>query len=106
VQRVAALVACGADHLGGFQLDEGLQYELHRLPHEVHVAAGAQRAEQLGQSRLVEAIVVFLFVNLGRNTSKITRWPLLRVDAPRNRASEFAVEPSNSSNRRRRRSGR
>src|SRR5918997_7054537 len=50
----AALVATGADHLISFQLDEGLQHELHRLPQEVQVAAGAQGVEQFGQSRLVE----------------------------------------------------
>ena len=40
--------------LVGFQLDQRLQHQLHRLAHEVDVAAGAQRVEQLGQGRLVE----------------------------------------------------
>ena len=50
----AALEAAGTDHLISFQLDEGLQHELHRLPQEVQVTARAQGVEQLGQSRLVE----------------------------------------------------
>ena len=54
VRAVAAFVAAGADVLGRFQLDERLQHELHRLAHEVQVAAGAQRVEQLGQGRLIE----------------------------------------------------
>ena len=51
---VGALVAGGADHLGGLQVDEGLEHELHRLAHEVQVAARAEGVEKFGQGRLVE----------------------------------------------------
>ncbi len=51
---VAALVAGGTDLLGGLQVDEGLQHELHGLSHEVEVSAGAQRVEEVGQCRLVK----------------------------------------------------
>jgi hypothetical protein len=40
--------------LGRFELDQLLQHELHRVAHEVDVAARAQRVEQLGQGRLVK----------------------------------------------------
>ena len=52
--RLGALVTAGADHLRRFQVDERLQHELHRFAEHIHVAAGAQRVEQIGQGRLVE----------------------------------------------------
>ena len=51
---LVALVVGGADHLRRLQVNEGLQHELHRLPHEVEVSAGAQGVEKVGQGRLVE----------------------------------------------------
>jgi hypothetical protein len=51
---IAALVAGSTDLLGGLQVDEGLEHELHRLAHEVQVAAGAERVQKLGKGRLVE----------------------------------------------------
>ncbi len=49
---VGALIARGADRLGGLKLDQLLQDERHRLAQDVRVATGADRVEQLGQGRL------------------------------------------------------
>jgi hypothetical protein len=43
----AALVRLGADGLGGLQLDQGLQHQLHPRADKVDVAAGAQCVVQL-----------------------------------------------------------
>jgi len=49
-----AFIALGADRLGRFQLDEGLQHDLHGIAEHIHVAAGTQRVQQVGQGRLVK----------------------------------------------------
>jgi hypothetical protein len=49
-----ALVAAGADLLGGLGLDQGLQHQREAFADDVQVAAGAQCIQQLGQGRLVE----------------------------------------------------
>ncbi len=51
---VGALIAGSTDLVGGLQVDEGLQHQLHGLAHEVEVAAGAERIEEFGQCRLVK----------------------------------------------------
>jgi hypothetical protein len=51
---VVAFIAPGADDLGGFEVDQRLQHELHRLAHEVEISARTQCVEQVGQGRLVE----------------------------------------------------
>jgi hypothetical protein len=49
---VGPLVPAGADRLGGLELDQLLEDELHRVAQDVLAAAGADRVEQLGQGRL------------------------------------------------------
>ena len=48
------LVAGGTDPQAGLQLDHRLEHHLHRLPHEIEVAAGTERVKQLGQGRLIK----------------------------------------------------
>ena len=49
---LGALVALGADHARGFELDELLEHGADRLADHVDTIAGAERLEQLGQGRL------------------------------------------------------
>ena len=49
---LGALVALGADHAGGFELDELLQDGADRLADHVDTVAGVERLEELGQGRL------------------------------------------------------
>ena len=51
---VGALVAVGADVLGGLGIDQGLQDQRQRLTNQVEVAAGAQCSKQLRQGRLIQ----------------------------------------------------
>jgi hypothetical protein len=46
---LSALVAAGADVLGGFGVDQGLQDQPQRLADDVEVAAGAECIQQVGQ---------------------------------------------------------
>ena len=48
------LVAPGADALGGLEVDEGLEDELHGAADDVDVAAGGDRFQQFVEGRLVK----------------------------------------------------
>lgn len=62
---LGALVWCGADHRGGFGIDQGLEHEAEHLTHHIAVVSGAQCLGELEQGRLVQ----------GHRVS-----PVLRVD--------------------------
>ena len=69
---LGAFVAVGADHAGGFELDELLQHGADRLADHVDAITGAERFEQLRQGRLGQGHRWFSFsVSLGRFTPKI-----------------------------------
>jgi hypothetical protein len=73
---LGALIAVGADVLGGLGVDQGLQDHGQPLTDHVKITAGAQRIQQLGQGRLAEGHRgELLGVNLGGNTLSFTRWP-------------------------------
>jgi hypothetical protein len=73
----SALVAAGADHLGGFGLDHGLEHQRQAFPNDIQVTASAQYIQQLRQGRPIEGHRGDLLgVNPGRNTLSLTRWPL------------------------------
>ena len=73
---LGALIAVGADVLGGFGVDQGLQDHGQPLTDHVKITAGAQCIQQLGQGRLAEGHRgELLGVNLGRITLSFTRWP-------------------------------
>jgi hypothetical protein len=73
---LGALVAPGADLLGGFGLDQRLHHQGQALADDVQVTAGAQRVQQISNGRLVQGHRgELLGVNLGRNTLSFTRWP-------------------------------
>ena len=59
-----AFVGLGADHLGGFGLDEGLIEELHELAHQIEIGSIAKCVEQLGWVKIVVGHRSFLFVPL------------------------------------------
>jgi hypothetical protein len=72
----AALVAVGADLLGGLGIDQRLQHQPERFTDDVQATAGAQRCKQVGHGRLVKGHRgELLGVNLGGNTLSFTRWP-------------------------------
>jgi hypothetical protein len=73
---LSALIAVGADVLGGLGVDQRLQDQRERLADEVEVTAGAQRIQQISNGRLVQGHRGGLLgVNLGRITLSFTRWP-------------------------------
>jgi hypothetical protein len=49
---IGALIATGADHLGGLDLDQLLQRDTDGFTDQVDAVTGAERLEQLGQGRL------------------------------------------------------
>jgi hypothetical protein len=49
---LGALIRCGADLLGRFDLDQLLQHESNGLADQVHAVTGAERVQQLGHGRL------------------------------------------------------
>jgi hypothetical protein len=53
----AALVAVGADVLGGLGIDQGLQDQPERFTDDVQATAGAQRCQQVGHGPSSRAIV-------------------------------------------------
>jgi hypothetical protein len=72
----AALVAVGADLLGGLGIDQCLQNQPKRFADDVQATASAQRCKQVGHGRLVKGHRgELLGVNLGGNTLSFTRWP-------------------------------
>jgi hypothetical protein len=48
---LGALVRGSANLLGRLQVDQGLEHYLHRLAHEIEIAARTQRVEQLGRGK-------------------------------------------------------
>jgi hypothetical protein len=54
-----------------------LDRELHRLPHEVQVAAGAKRVQKLGQADWSRALVGLLLRDPGLRHAEDPRWPPL-----------------------------
>jgi hypothetical protein len=73
---LGALIAVGADVLGGLDLDQGLQDHGQPLTDHVKITAGAQGIQQVGQGRLIQGHRgELLGVNLGGNTLSFTRWP-------------------------------
>ena len=82
-----ALVAASADLLGGFGLDQRLEYQRQGFTNNIQVAAGAQCIQQLRQGRLVQGHRgELLGVNLARITLSFTRWPLALLLNGRNPA--------------------
>jgi len=46
---VTAFVSGGADCFGGFELDQLLHHQTHRVADQVHSVASAERVEKFGQ---------------------------------------------------------
>ncbi len=51
---LGALVAPGADHLGGLGLDQFLDDQADRLTDEVEAVTSTEHLEQLGQDRIIK----------------------------------------------------
>jgi len=73
---LGALVAAGADVLGGLGVDQRLEHQGEPFPNDIQVAAGAQCIQQLRQGRLIQGHRgELLGVNLGRNTLRVSVMP-------------------------------
>src|SRR5690606_41857065 len=76
---LCAFVAGGADHLGGFDLDQLLEHQADRLADQIDALAGAERVEQLGHGRLKQGHrLLLLMVCTWRYTPRITPMAPLR----------------------------
>ena len=49
---LGALIGCGADPFGGFELDQLLQRDADRITDQIDAIPGTERLEELGQGRL------------------------------------------------------
>jgi len=68
-------VRVGAEVLGRFGVDQGLQDRMQQLAHQLTIIGAAQRLGQLEQCRLVQGHRVQSFREfLGRYSQSLTRW--------------------------------